>query len=359
MEKPKRILICPLDWGLGHATRCIPIIQLLLKRNVNVFIAASGRSLALLKKEFPDLTFIDFAGYTINYPTSTGMIFKVLSSLPKIFRGIKQEHDQLEKIIDKYKIDIVISDNRYGCWNKKVKSIFITHQLMIKSPFGEQSLHHLILKYVGKYHECWIPDNSHSNNLSGDLAHKYPLPKNTFFIGALSRFENNSSIPSKISFDYDVMAIISGPEPQRTIFEKKITEQFSTSKLKGLIISGKPDNDYSQEKGTTTIVSHLNSLEMKTAILNSEIIISRSGYSTIMDLAVLNKKAVFIPTPGQTEQEYLANFFMKKNSAYSQKQSEFNLMEALKESKKYSGFKNDLNSTNVLEQRIDSMLSSM
>ena len=338
MQKQKRILICPLDWGLGHATRCIPIIRLLLKKNAEVLIAADTGPLALLKQEFPQLTFIQLKGYNIQYPKSGSMKMKMLLSIPKIVNGIKEEHAQLDKIIDEYKIDIVISDNRYGCWNKKVKSIFITHQLMIKAPIGESLLHKRVLKYVDNYDECWVPDVAESNNLSGDLAHKYPLPKNTFFVGVLSRLDSSASVgmtnkvgkTNKQDFSAslemtNVMAIISGPEPQRSIFEELVIEQLKQTDLKALVVCGKASEEKTETIKNIKIVSHLKSNEMLTAIQNTDIILSRSGYSTVMDLASLGKKAIFIPTPGQTEQEYLAERFMENGIAYSQTQSSFDL----------------------------------
>ncbi len=354
MSTPKRILICPLDWGLGHATRCIPIIRLLKEKNTKVIIAADGRPFELLKQEFPELEFVRLSGYDIQYPNTGSMLWKMLFSIPKILKGIKNEHQQLDKIIDEYKIDCVISDNRYGCWNKKVKSIFITHQLMIKSVFAEKLLHKIVLFYIKKYNECWVPDFGRVNNLSGDLAHKYPLPLNTFFVGALSRFKK---VEMK-SFEYDVMAIVSGPEPQRTLFEIKLLDQLSTTNLKALLVEGKTEIEQTIEThGNVKIVSHLKSVEMQEAILKSKIIIARSGYSTIMDMAILGKKAVFMPTPGQTEQEYLAELLMQKNIAYSQTQKEFNLQTALKNSGGYDGFDATETSTD-LEKRIDFILFS-
>jgi hypothetical protein len=176
MQQPQRILICPLDWGLGHATRCIPVIRAFLGQNAEVLIAADGRAYELLQQEFPELQFIRLKGYEIRYPSSGSMAASMLLSIPKILSGIKREHRELEKIIAEHKIDTVVSDNRYGCWNKQVKSIFITHQLMLKSPFGEGLLHRIILSHIKKYDECWIPDHAAENNLSGELSHKYPLP---------------------------------------------------------------------------------------------------------------------------------------------------------------------------------------
>ncbi len=353
MQKQKRILICPLDWGLGHATRCIPIIRLLLKKNAEVFIAADAGPLALLKQEFPQLTFIQLKGYDIQYPKSGSMKMKMLLSIPKIVNGIKVEHAQLDKIIDEYNIDIVISDNRYGCWSKKVKSIFITHQLMIKAPIGESILHKKVLKYIDNYDECWVPDLAGENNLSGDLAHKYPLPKNTFFIGSLTRFTENNEQDSSASLGMTSMiAIISGPEPQRSIFEKLVIAQLKQTNLKALVVCGKASEEKTETIKNIKIVSHLKSDEMQTAIMNADIILSRSGYSTVMDLASLGKKAIFIPTPGQTEQEYLADMFLKKGIAFSQTQVKFNLKIALEKSKNYKGFEK-MKFGDELEKRID------
>ena len=352
MQKNKRILICPLDWGLGHATRCIPIIHLLLKKNTEVVIAADAGPLALLKQEFPQLTFVQLKGYNIQYPKSGSMKLKMLLSIPKIVNGIKEEHTQLDKIIDEHKIDIVISDNRYGCWSKKVKSIFITHQLMIKAPIGESILHKKVLTYIANYDECWVPDTEGENNLSGDLAHHYPLPKNTYFVGALSRFDFSVSPESYRDEMTTIVAIISGPEPQRSVFEKLVIEQLLPTNIKALVVCGKASEPKTETIKNIKIVSHLNSDEMQNAILNSEIILSRSGYSTIMDLAYLGKKAIFIPTPGQTEQEYLAERFLKKGIAFSQTQASFDLKIALAKSKNYKGFEK-MKLSNELEKRID------
>ncbi len=354
MDQPKRILICPLDWGLGHATRCIPAIRLLLQKKAEVLIAADGRPLELLRQEFPQLTFIPFKGYEIAYPRSGSMAFKMLLAVPGILKKIKREHLELQKIIAGHNIDAVISDNRYGCWNKSVKSIFITHQLMIKTPFFEKAAHAKILNYIRNYDECWVPDAAGTENLSGDLSHKYPLPENAFFIGNLSRFEKPESVNN--DFKYDVMAIVSGPEPQRTIFETLLLQQFNTTNLKALLVSGLPEGKNKPViKPNVTVVSHLNAADMQAAILSSKTIIARSGYSTIMDLAALGKKAVFVPTPGQTEQEYLAELLMQKNISYYQKQSEFDLKKAIDGNEKYSGFtKREL--SGELEKRIDLLL---
>lgn len=319
----KRILICPLDWGLGHATRCIPIIRLLIASNAKVLIAGDGGVLCLLKSEFPDLEFVALRGYHISYSEGTvfSMILKMLFSIPKIIFRIIKEHNDLKKIIKEYAIDVVISDNRYGLWNRKVKSIFITHQLMVKSPFGELFLHRIIRFFIKQYDECWVPDVEGDKNLSGDLAHKYPVLANTFFIGPLSRF----STPSFQGNKYDIVALVSGPEPQREMFQKILVNQLKGAPLKSLIVCGKPLVNTKEISGNMTVVSHLSANDLEEVLNSCSLVIARSGYSSIMDFSVLNKKAILVPTPGQTEQEYLAEKLMTEKLAYSCLQEAFDL----------------------------------
>jgi UDP:flavonoid glycosyltransferase YjiC (YdhE family) len=334
-----RILISPLDWGLGHASRCIPIIRYLLQKGCEVIIGADGRPLELLKREFPGLEHVVMPGYNISYPGKGSMILKMAASVPKIRSGIKKEHALLEKLISEKKIGAVISDNRFGLWSSQVPCVFITHQLMIKSPFGEKLLHQLNKSYISKFKHCWIPDTEGEDNLSGDLAHRFPLPANARFIGLLSRFERPGTAQPAGSHHQDILALLSGPEPQRSILEKKIIAQLNPRHLQALIVQGITEKKDEVADGKTRIVSHLLSADLEAALSSSACLICRPGYSTIMDLAVLQKKnIVFIPTPGQTEQEYLAERLLKNGTAYAVPQDRFDLEVALKEAKSYKGF---------------------
>ena len=355
----KRILIAPLDWGLGHATRCIPVIRYLLEKKCEVVIGADGRPLDLLKKEFSSCEFVQMNGYDISYPKSGSMALKIAAQIPKILSGIKKEHELLKKIIKEKKIDAVISDNRFGLWSDDIPCVFMTHQLMIKSPFGEKWIHELNKKYISKYAECWVPDVQSTVNLSGDLSHKFPLPENAKFMGVLSRFERDKFFPPQRNTDYyDVMAIVSGTEPQRTIFEQLISKQFNETKLKTFLVAGKTEVYHGQKIANNKYKSHLSSDKMQRQIFNSSIIVSRPGYSTVMDLAMLGKKAIFVPTPGQTEQEYLAKYFMENNIAFSMTQNKFDLNVALKESEKYSGF-TEKYSGEEFKKAVDSFILSL
>lgn len=357
----KNILICPLDWGLGHATRCVPIIRGFLEKDANVILAASNRPLAFLKKEFPDITYIDFPGYNISYPKNGSMAFSMLRSAPRITKAIREERKMLDNIIRENKIDIVISDNRFGLHNKKVYCVYMTHQVMIKCPpllkFLEYFLYRKHRSYITKYNECWIPDFEEGMSFSGILSHKYPAHKNTYFVGPLSRF--SPVVPEEKQMDpvYDVMVILSGPEPQRTIFEEIIKKQSLALKhRKFLFVRGltekEPENKFNEN---IHWVSHLETDAMRKAIIGSKLIICRPGYSSIMDLAQLNKKAVFVPTPGQTEQEYLAKYYYQRNLFLYMNQKKINLEECIIKSDFYPVFSVNTDSS-LLTKRIKYLL---
>ncbi len=343
--------MAPLDWGLGHAARCVPIIRELIKNDAVPVIAAGGQPLSFLQKEFPGIESVHLEGYNISYPESTGnMVFTMAFQLPKIAAKIKEEKMHLENIIKEKKINGVISDQRFGLSSEKVPCVFITHQTMIKAPLFENLLYKINKSFIDKFTYCWIPDNKDSENLSGDLSHQFPLPLNAKFIGPLSRFENNNQsslvneteknatreTPAQI-FKYEVMGIISGPEPQRSIFENIIMVELKNSGLNSVVVKGQANMDEHYHDGKIEIHSHLETNQMEEKIHSSRIVLARSGYSTLMDLAKLKKKAILIPTPGQTEQEYLAGFHFKKNHFFSVTQKNFSMELALKAAENFTG----------------------
>ena len=336
MNSKKRILVAPLDWGLGHASRCVPIAKTLEKEGYEVVFAASGRPLELLIQEFPKNDFIKLEGYNISYPKNGQMALSMLSQLYKIWKGIRQEHKQLQQIIDDYNIDGVISDNRYGLYSKKVPCVFVTHQLQIQSPILSETLQKINFNYIQKFDECWVPDHKGEHNLSGDLGQDNVKSIKTKYIGPLSRFQKHNS-----EIKYDLLVLLSGPEPQRTFLEQKLLnelEYFNGSVLfvKGLIET----TQKKQNNNNITIYNYMASGELEEAINKSEIVLSRSGYTTIMDLAKLEKKAFFIPTPGQFEQEYLANRLNELKIIPCCSQDDFKI-EMLNNIEDYSGFKSN------------------
>lgn len=354
----KRILVAPLNWGLGHATRCIPIINELLLQNIEIVIASDGRSHQLLQKEFPGLTHLPLPGYSVSYQKNGSIILQMMMQVPKILRAIDRENKLLKRIVKEYKIDAVISDNRFGLWTKDIPCVFITHQLFIKIPkqisFLEPIINFINHRYISKFAQCWIPDFEGEENLSGKLSHGKFLPRKTFFVGPLSRLKKENVVEKK----HDLLVVLSGPEPQRTIFEKIILAQINDLNLKILIVRGVTEHsEKKQINPNVEMISYLGTKELNEAMNQSELLLSRSGYSTIMDLAVLGKKAIFVPTPGQPEQEYLAEKLKRKKIFYSEKQNEFDLKKALEESRDYSGLKINADAE-VLRKRISSFLNS-
>ncbi len=352
----KKILVAPLNWGLGHATRCIPIINELLRRNIEVILVADGRAYDLLAKEFPTLSLHRFPGYFITYSAKINLSLKVAMQMPKLAWGIFSEHRKLQKFISEFSIDAVISDSRFGMFSKKIPTAFITHQLAIPVPqflgWTKKIVSHFNNFFVHQYTECWIPDYEGEKNLSGKLSHSENLPRNKYYIGALSRFQTY-----EIEKKYSLLVLLSGPEPQRTIFENIIIEQLKNSSLIVLIVQGIPEkNEEKKIAENITIISSLTTEKLNTAILASEIILSRSGYTTVMDLAALGKKAIFVPTPGQMEQEYLAEMLMEEKICYTELQNDFTLTQALEESKQYTGFRKEDFPSSLLEKRIDEFL---
>jgi len=305
LQSKKNILISPLDWGMGHASRIIPIIELLLNEGHNIVVASNGLQKRLLESSFPKLVFIDIVDYNINLSEGNSQIRTLFFQIPKILRAIKKEYSQLKLIIKKYNIDIVISDNRYGLYNKNVKSIFITHQTYIKIPksisFLEKAINKINTKYINKFDLCWIPDFEGNINLTGDLSHKNNAIVNKRYIGILSRLKNDVSP----QINNDVLVVLSGLEPQRSIFENIIEKRLGDTNYKVIIVRGIRTNKESQY-GNIDYFSFSNTEELNKLICESRFIVSRSGYSSIMDYVKLNKTAIIVPTPGQTEQEYIA-----------------------------------------------------
>ena len=305
-----KILICPLNWGLGHATRCVPVVRQLLADGHEPVLVSDGYPLEFLRQEFPTLRFIEYPSYPVFYAAGKSQVGAMLFILPNILKGILNEHTWLRNLLQTEQFDQVISDNRFGMWNKQVHSIYITHQLMVKMPFYlkflEPLVHRIHKAFINRYDECWIPDVEGKIGLSGDLSHKYPLPLHAAFIGPLSRFREMENTQPDARFK--VVAVISGVEPQRTIFEKSLIDRFKNADYSTLIVAGLPQSEKIVEQiNSITLISHLHDQELASVLLGATKIISRSGYSTIMDLKALNclYKAEFIPTPGQTEQEYL------------------------------------------------------
>ncbi|MCX6251424.1 MAG: glycosyltransferase [Bacteroidetes bacterium] len=359
----KTVLICPLDWGIGHATRCVPVIRKFTESGFKVIIAADGRPLDFLKREFPDIQTIHFPGTKITYQKDAFLFLRMLRIAPRFLHGISHEHRFLGNLLQKEHIDIIVSDNRYGLWTRKRHTILITHQCNIPIPFKNglltwfmNKLNHWLIR---RFDECWIPDFELHQGLAGKLSHP-PVPKtNSVYLGSLSRFSFDLPDPEQVQIPLlDILVSLSGPEPQRTIFEKKILQQLKTTNLRGIVIRGLTEDDKSYDlTENIRVYSHLETPQLKSVMLNTGVIICRSGYSSIMDIVTVGKRAIFIPTPGQPEQEYLARNMMDKKIFFSMSQRTFDLFYALEMAKNFPGMVMQ-NDYQVLEEEIRKLVVS-
>ena len=340
MKKKIRILICPLDWGLGHASRDACLIRSLLRQGYDVIIGGEGTSIEFLKTEFPGLNYINLPSFQIRFSAKYPAWLMITLLLPGFFIWVIRENKLLHQVIRKYNIDLVISDTRYGLWSSLIPSVIITHQISFKLPLFLKPFGYLLFRInriaLSRFSQCWIPDFPGYPNLSGSLAHGYKLPVHTSFIGPLSRFHKVSN-EIKPGNGFEIAAILSGPEPQRSIFEKMITEQLLITNRRAIVVCGLPGKKASVNLSKTILrVTYASGCELLTILKTSKYIISRPGYSSIMDLAVLNKPAILVPTPGQTEQEYLACYMEKLGLFLSVKQKKFNLNEVIARLDKFS-----------------------
>ena len=360
MIQRKSILVCPMDWGLGHATRVVPIIELLLEMDARVILGADNKPLEFLRQRFPQCEWVIIPGFQPSYQKKGSLALKVTSDLPNMLIESKKAHNLLERIIKRMDVDAVISDSRYELYSNLVPTVFMTHQLRIRTQgvlaATRSTIQSVLYGFIQKHREVWIPDFQGTPNLSGSLSHvrRFPM-KEVYFIGPLSRFQQLKSAPLA-GKQYDVVCIMSGPEPQRTVLEDIFVEQALRTKFKTLILSGKPGEDSVKQKGNVEIRSHVPDDEMVSLIYGAGVVISRAGYTTVMDMATLGKKAVFVPTPGQPEQEYLAKMLHESGLYYTVAQKDFNLPEAVKQADHFSGMEVE-NDYSLLKKRLQKLLA--
>lgn len=324
------VLVSPMDWGLGHATRCIPLIHELLRQNCRVVLAASGGGKAVLEAAFPQLETLPIPGYEIEYAsTGWGLAVKIVAQIPKLLSAIKKEQEWLEKVVQEKGIDAVISDNRYGLNHPGIRSVFITHQLRIQAPLklAEAVLQDINYRYIQQFDECWVPDAAGEENLAGALSHPAAMPDvPVHYIGPQTRF----SVQLQTTAGNYLLVLLSGPEPQRSLLENRLLQDLEDYTEPVVFVRGLPGvAENITVASNVTVYHHLPAAELEKISLGASLVIARCGYSTVMDLAALKKRSILIPTPGQTEQEYLADHLMKNNLAFCVAQKKFSLQRVL------------------------------
>lgn len=338
LQGKTRVLVAPLNWGLGHATRCIPIIQELIDQGAEPVIGGSGQSGALLKAEFPTLEYHEIPSAEIRYSRSRHFFaLQLIRQLPALNRQVKAENNWLKTLVTANKIDAVIADNRYGLYHPAIPAVIISHQLHIKSGMGRLADRLLQLKnyrQLSKFNSCWIPDNETGGGLAGELSHPEKMPHIPCrYTGPLTRFSASAVEEEK----NHLLILLSGPEPQRTILEEKILETLHQYRGTVTMVRGLPDHErLLPSTSQIRIYNHLPADELNNEIGRAGYIISRTGYTTLMDLFPFRKKTILIPTPGQPEQEYLGRYHGQQQHALIIPQKEFSFVPAIEQAKTFN-----------------------
>lgn len=322
----KKIFFAVMNWGLGHASRSIPIIEKLQQRGIELIVGSDGVALALLQKEFPTLQFVELPAYNVHY-RSNNMILNIAPQVPKLIYAINKERRYIKNIISTQQIDAIISDNRFGIFDSRVYSVFMTHQLniLIPSPLISKWVNQKNASYILKYQECWVPDFSGAEAIAPALSTHHGF-NHLRYIGPVSRMQTYTC-----SMEYDIAVVLSGVEPQRSFLEEAIIEQLKNSNYSVVIVSGNTlDEGAASIADNIERIPYLCTKELNALMLSSRLLICRSGYSSIMDIHKLGlQKVLFIPTPGQTEQEYLAKQLSGRAQFRYQKQSQLDLLDTV------------------------------
>ena len=306
-----KALVAPLDWGLGHATRCAPVVREFLEKGCDVELAVTRENAAILREMFPDVRQRLAPSYNIVYPKhGYNMAFWLLKNSAHLRAVMRAEHHYAEEMVERHGYDILVSDNRFAFRSRKAKSVYMTHQCRIAFPkmlrmfeaFGA-AWHASVMS---RFDEVWVPDVPEFPGYAGSLSHVERCPRPPKFVGPLSRF---AMLPLTQSTEKDlgIVAVVSGVEPARSRFASRLSSVLPQIPGKHVVILGKPASSLKTwTAGNVTFYNHLPTQEFADVISRAGWVISRGGYSTVMDMAVLGAKCIFVPTPGQYEQVVLA-----------------------------------------------------
>ena len=347
-----RLIIGVLNWGLGHATRCVPLLEKLQQAGFETIISSDGSALQYLREHFPDCETEELPSYSIHYRGNAGALLAVIGQMPKLSIVIRKEHRALKKLVRKYNPIGIISDNRPGFYHKEIPSVYLTHQLKIMLPFARKfasGLHH---RYIRRFAECWVPDLPGHRNLAGELSLDQDPGIPTRFIGPLSRFYKhlNSDQPKT----FQTCTILSGPEPQRTRLEKLLLQKLGNIPGRHVLVRGTTGGD-NPASDSLEIHDFLDGEKLARLLEQSELVISRPGYSSLMDYLFLGNRALLIPTPGQPEQEYLARYMLSRGWFYYVSQDYFDPAKDIEAALDYDGFPPSLREHSAINESLFSL----
>lgn len=332
-----RILVAPLDWGLGHTSRCVPLIRFLQGQGHEPVLAGNEEQRSFYEQEFPGIRQLPLEGYNISYARSGGgFAARIICQVPGIVRTVRREHEWLLRITEEEQIDAIISDNRYGLYHPSLPSVIMTHQLQVRTGLGtaaDRFLRRPHYRFLEKFDRCWAVDTQNAPGLSGTLAHPARLPAiPVSYLGWLTQLD--ASLAEDRQQQYDLLVLLSGPEPQRSLLSDIIWKQLNGTSLRVCFVEGSRQAPQRQGHERLHWYGRIGSAVLQGLLASSALVLCRSGYSTVMDLAAFGKKGIFIPTPGQTEQEYLARYLAEQGMGIACRQKDFVLADALEETKK-------------------------
>lgn len=350
----KKVFYAVLNWGLGHAAHSKPIIEWLILEGYEVKIGSDGLAMEYLQEAFPSIPSVTLPSYGIEYAKKkSDFTSKIVAQLPKFFGAIRQEKKVLKHLLKEENFDLIISDNRYGIYDKNVTSIIICHQIKIKIKNSEWLVNPLHRKLLERFNEVWIPDYEHlESSLSGELSHdQFSQP--TYYLGPLTSLKIEP-----VEKDIDLLVILSGPEPQRTILEEILMNYLTAiTDLNIVMVRGTNlKRSFSNHLETYDLID---AQELSNLCSRAEVIISRSGLGSISDMHASGIKTILIPTPGQVEQEYLAKWNGNKPNFTVIEQQHLTqeaILDAMKDLT--IGQKNNLNQwKEVIQDRLKSFFS--
>ena len=312
-----KVLVAPLDWGLGHATRCVPVIREFLAQGAKVEIAVVRANAAFFREVFPEVRQRLAPGYNVVYPKyGANMGLWLLKSSAHLNAVMRYEHRYAEEMVARHGYDILFSDNRFAFFSKNAYNVYMTHQRRIAFPSAFSAFEGIGIRWhearMARFDEIWVPDVETAPGFAGALSHVDGCPVPLKFVGLLSRFAGTEQVAcidrrGGDSRELNILAVVSGVEPARSQFESSLREILHEIPGKHTVVLGKPQaGQKSWTEGNIEFHNHLPTEAFAQAVCKADWVISRGGYSTVMDMAYLGAKCIFVPTPGQYEQVVLA-----------------------------------------------------
>lgn len=365
-NKKPLVVLSMLNWGFGHLTRCFPIIRSLIELKKQLLIVCTPAQQEVLARSFDGLIFFNAADDTPRYgKTKATTLLRLSLQAPFQLMKVKRDNKLLERLSQEYDIELIISDNKYGFYHSRIPSVILTHQLNIQTGLGKWAdavANRINRKLLSRFREVWVVDGVGKNSLAGSLsAASDNIDARVKWIGTLNRLQIRAQKGSE-----KLLIILSGPEPQRTILEELIVHQLPVNHRHITLIRGTKKNFSQQALQKLTSLQFTNWIdlaglaEIEQLLSQTEWVLGRAGYTSLMEWVTGGWKSIVIPTPGQAEQEYLGYYLMQRGWVFSVEQNNFDLQDSIKKAAafSYSEMRPAAADKNEIKALIASLLSS-